>query len=208
MTCKTYAMHTFTSSCWYQIRSCLYCKLWPLATELYGTKGCRNRQYDTANTYWFPYIQHGMYIEPLVRLLIILNYYRDHNALTPGPALLVLSIEIIDIKYNHPWVHTPQRNAKNIILFCKTAVSQIYKHYTWKINILTRSAVNTGRWDVDIHGCYSLVKIDFAPICTCKDDRQIWHNNSTPRSRDFAWWRHNAESEKTVLSDNGEMSDW
>ena len=38
----------------------------------------------------------------------------------------------------------------------------------------------------------------------------IWsHNASIPRSRDVTdqlWWRHNAKSEKTVLSDNGEIS--
>ena len=63
----------------------------------------------------------------------------------------------------------------------------------------------------DIHGCYSLVKIAFVPICACKNNRQIWHHNiSASRSRDVTdqlWWRHNVKSEKTVLSDNGEMSD-
>ena len=38
---------------------------------------------------------------------------------------------------------------------------------------LTRYAVNTGWWDSDIHGCYSLMKIAFAPICACKNDRRI-----------------------------------
>ena len=71
--------------------------------------------------------------------------------------------------------------------------------------------MNTGRWEIDIHGCYSLVKIVFAPICACKNNRWIWrHNVSASCSRDVTdqlWWRHNVKSEKTVPSDNGEMSD-
>ena len=77
-------------------------------------------------------------------------------------------------------------------------------------SILTRKAVTTGWWDIDIHGCY-LVKIAFAPICACKNNRRIWrHNVSVLHSRDVTdqlWWRHNTKSEKTVLSDNGEISD-
>ena len=65
-------------------------------------------------------------------------------------------------------------------------------------------------WDIDIHGWYSLVKIAFAPVCACKNNRQIWrHNVSASRSRDVKdqlWWRHNVKSEKTVPGDNGEMS--
>ena len=72
-------------------------------------------------------------------------------------------------------------------------------------------AVNTGWWEVDIHGCYSLVKIAFARIRACENNRRIWrHNASAPRSRDVTdhlWWRHNAKAKNTVLSDNGEMSD-
>ena len=59
--------------------------------------------------------------------------------------------------------------------------------------------------------CYSLVKIAFAPICACKNNRRIWrHNASVQHSRDVTdllWWRPNTKSEKTVLSDNGEISD-
>ena len=76
---------------------------------------------------------------------------------------------------------------------------------------LTRKAVNTGWWEIDIHGCYSLVKIAFAPICACKNNQQIWrHNASISRSRDVTdplRWRHNAKSETTVLGDSCEMSD-
>ena len=34
-----------------------------------------------------------------------------------------------------------------------------------------------------VHGCYSLVKIAFAPICTCKNNRQIWRHNASIRVR-------------------------
>ena len=75
---------------------------------------------------------------------------------------------------------------------------------------LTRLAVNTGWWEIDIHG-YSLVKIAFGPICARKNNRRIWrHNASTPRSRnitDQLRWRHDAKSVKTALSDNGELGD-
>ena len=63
-------------------------------------------------------------------------------------------------------------------------------------------------WEIVIHGCYSLVKIAFAPICTCKNNWRIWrHNASISGLRDVTdqlWWRHNAKSETAVL---GEMSD-
>ena len=70
--------------------------------------------------------------------------------------------------------------------------------------------MNTGWWEIDIHGCYSLVKIAFAPICACKNNRRIWrHNAGISRSRnvtDQLWCRHNAKSEKTVPDDNCDMS--
>ena len=74
--------------------------------------------------------------------------------------------------------------------------------------------MNTGWWAIDIHGCYSLVKIAFAPICACKNNRWIWrHNASILRLRDVTdqlWWRHNAQAEKTFLGhvgDNVELND-
>ena len=71
--------------------------------------------------------------------------------------------------------------------------------------------MNTGWWEIDIHGCYSLVKIVFAPICACKNNRRIWrHNASISRSRDFTdqlWWRHNATAENTFLGNNDETND-
>ena len=71
--------------------------------------------------------------------------------------------------------------------------------------------MNTGWWEIDIHGCYSLVKIAFVQICACRNNRRIWrHNASISCSRDLTdqlWWHHNAKSEKTVLDDNCDMSD-
>ena len=71
-----------------------------------------------------------------------------------------------------------------------------------KIYFLHAKAMNTVWWDNDIHSCYSLVKIAFAPICACKNNRQIWrHNASVLHSRDVTdqlWWRHNTKSEKTM----------
>ena len=70
--------------------------------------------------------------------------------------------------------------------------------------------MNTGWWEIDIHGCKSVVKIAFALICSCNNNRGTSrHNASTLRSRDVAdqpWWRFNAKLEKTVLGGNGEMS--
>ena len=66
---------------------------------------------------------------------------------------------------------------------------------------LTRQVVNTGWWDIDIHGCFSLVKIAFAPICAFKNNWRIWrHNVSVLHSLDVTdqlWWRHNTKSEKS-----------
>ena len=75
----------------------------------------------------------------------------------------------------------------------------------------TCSAMNTGWWEIYIHSCYSLVKIAFAPICTCKNNRRTWHHNaSTSHSLDVTdqlWWHHNPKSEKTILENNCEMCD-
>ena len=69
--------------------------------------------------------------------------------------------------------------------------------------------MNTGWQEIDIRGCYILVKIAFALICPCNNDRRIWrHSASTLGSSDITdqlWWRHNTESEKTVLNDNGRI---
>ena len=50
----------------------------------------------------------------------------------------------------------------------------------------------------------------FAPICACRNNRWIWFNNaSNLGSRDATdqlWWRQNSKSEKTALSENGEIS--
>ena len=66
--------------------------------------------------------------------------------------------------------------------------------------------MNTRWWEIYIYDCYSLVKITFASIRSCKNNRRIWrYNASTPCSRDVTdqlWRRHNAMSEKTVLNDN------
>ena len=57
----------------------------------------------------------------------------------------------------------------------------------------------------------SIFTVVMFAICACGNNRWIWcHNVSTPRSRavtDQLWWRHIAKSEKTVLSNNGEISD-
>ena len=39
--------------------------------------------------------------------------------------------------------------------------------------LLTRQVVNTGWLEIEIHNCYTLVKIAFAPICACKNNRRI-----------------------------------
>ena len=59
----------------------------------------------------------------------------------------------------------------------------------------------------------SIFTVVMFAICACENNRWIWiwcHNVSTPRSRavtDQLWWRHIVKSEKTVLSNNGEISD-
>ena len=52
-------------------------------------------------------------------------------------------------------------------------------HESQEANFLTRQAVNTAWWEIDINGCYSLVKIAFAPICACKNNRRIWRHNAS-----------------------------
>ena len=76
---------------------------------------------------------------------------------------------------------------------------------------LTRQAVNTGWWKINIHVCYSLVKIAFAPVCACKNNRQIWcHNASTSRLHASQISCDDVtilSQKRPYLSDNGEMSD-
>ena len=71
--------------------------------------------------------------------------------------------------------------------------------------------MNTGWWEIDIHGRDSQVKFPFVPICMCKNNRQIWrHCGSTLCLHDITdqlRWCHNANLENIVLSDNGETSD-
>ena len=46
-----------------------------------------------------------------------------------------------------------------------------------------------GSRKIDIHGCYSLVKIAVMPICACKNNRRGWHHNaSSSHSRDVTYW--------------------
>ena len=79
------------------------------------------------------------------------------------------------------------------------------------VYFLTRLALNTGWWEIDINGCYSLVKIAFAQISMCKNNRRIWrHNASSSRLREVTyalWWLHYARSEMTVHGNSCEMSD-
>ena len=71
--------------------------------------------------------------------------------------------------------------------------------------------MNAGWWKIDIHGCYSLVIINFAPICVCNNNRRMWRNNAHYRAFRYVinqqWWSHNAKSKRTVHGDNAEMSD-
>ena len=70
--------------------------------------------------------------------------------------------------------------------------------------------MNTRCLETDIHGCYSLVKSDFGPVCACKNNRRIWrHDISASGSRDVTgdlWWRHNATSDEAILGVHGVLS--
>ena len=115
--------------------------------------------------------------------------------------MLSATIRLFRIEYRVDTATAHHRHNINIM-----SRSQLL--YSW---VLARQAVNTGWLEIDIHGCYSLAKIAFAPICAFKNNRRIWrHNASISRSRDVTdqlWWRHNAKSEKAVLGDSCEMSD-
>ena len=58
-------------------------------------------------------------------------------------------------------------------------------------------------WEIDIHGCYSLVRINFVPICAWKINWQMWcHNTSSSSSRDVIdqlWWRQKRLSLATMV---------
>ena len=73
--------------------------------------------------------------------------------------------------------------------FCHSESSWlIFLYYGWDVGMshfLHTKPWIPGWWDIDIHGCYSLMKIAFAPICACKNNRRIWrHNTSILHSRD------------------------
>ena len=75
---------------------------------------------------------------------------------------------------------------------------------------LRRVPVGSLIWPGKLPAAHCL-KITFAPICECKNNRRIWrHNANTSRSRDVTdqlWWHHNANSEKIFLGENGQTSD-
>ena len=62
--------------------------------------------------------------------------------------------------------------------------------------------MNAGERESDIQGYYTPVKIHFAPICTCKNNRWIWHHNtSILPSHDVTcqlWWRNHGKSDTTA----------
>ena len=90
-------------------------------------------------------------------------------------------------------------------------------------NIFTRLAMNTAVNKVELlharpwipgieKSIFTIVIHQWrSPLRLCKNNRRMWcHNASTRRSCDVTdqlWWRRNAKSENTVLSDNGEISD-
>ena len=99
--------------------------------------------------------------------------------------------------------------AKNENQGVKVCISSNYKENS---NLIFLHAVNTRWQEINIYGCYSPVKIVFVPIRACKNNWQIWcHNASTLHSRDVTdhlLGHHNTKSQKTILGDNGKMSDW
>ena len=120
-------------------------------------------------------------------------------------------ISVIELYINRVWQTVPTPSYHYLFILHHF---QKMKMSIWMKIIICLSytqAVNTGWWEIDIHGCYSLVKIALAPICACKNNRQIWrHNASISRSPDVTdplRWHHNAKSETTVLADSCEMSD-
>ena len=71
--------------------------------------------------------------------------------------------------------------------------------------------MHTGRWEIDICGCYSLIMINFRHFAHSRTTDNIWrHNTEIVCLRDVTdpfWCRHNAKSEKMVPGDNGGMGD-
>ena len=120
--------------------------------------------------------------------------------------------ERIKVSY-HPTNHHGHTNHWSVYVSLERELISITQIINWVHGPEPRlSGGNTFSYrKIDIHGCYSLVKIAFTPICTCKNNRQIWrHNASISRSRDVTdqlWWRHNTKSENAVLGDSCEMSD-
>ena len=74
---------------------------------------------------------------------------------------------------------------------------------------LTHKAVNTGWWEINIHGCYSLVKIAFAPICAARtiDEYESWGDLPMIFTRDEVtsenhWQKHLKSDQKIVIHRN------
>ena len=103
--------------------------------------------------------------------------------------LILFFLEIMQKWYSQFMVSCKQCEVLNIRYF------NIPYLDTYPIAFLTCEAVNIRWWEIDIHGCYSLLKTAFAPIYDCKNNRRIWrHNASTSHARDVTnqlWW-HNA----------------
>ena len=133
---------------------------------------------------------------------LLWRYWNEMNKHHCFSCYLYLHIFVITIKPT--LLSLPKHGDINMKLSPKFSLYNVM----WK-NMISYTLSREYRvMKIDIHGCYSPVKIAFAPICACMNNRRIWrHHAITSRLLDVTdqlWWRHNAKSEKTVL---GEMSD-
>ena len=103
-------------------------------------------------------------------------------------------------------------NAENVTIWWRHRVFYVlHKPNRQKVLQCHKEKVTSASPEIDIHGCYSLVKNRRCANWPVQNNLRNWHHDaSTLRLRnvtDQLWWRHNIKSVKTVLSDNDEISD-
>ena len=63
-------------------------------------------------------------------------------------------------------------------IFSNSLYCSQYMHWIWYLKKHFWTVSKKRWWEIDIHGCYSLVMTTFAPTCVCKSNRRIWRHNA------------------------------
>ena len=183
-----------------------WCLVWGFHDKLQWYNG--TALYFAANVFQIGF----SFIQSTIISFVIINYFPFHKTITTRSIAVQINTVLITYSTTASLMidHELTNFTTHLALASRNSIFGKMAAWHGEPLCLSRLAVNTGRREINVHGCWSLVKTTFAPICACNIIQRIWcHNASTIRSRDVThelWWRHNTISAKTNLSENGEIS--